>query len=597
MGLKPRLALALLVAALLAVAPASAAPVAPASLAVTDLASEPEVFDPQFNWAAVTGAKGYELEINSTNYWSSSSKVCCDNISFTVKMTTYGTSYSPPVVLPNNNQYFWRVRGVDASGNAGPWTAGPPFEKTFAVTVPSVPNLRLVDRNLDVLMPGSTTDTPIVLWDPVPGASGYVAEVTPFASGACNWSAPGSVRWVEKDTSTTGWTPLGWSRGINADPLSIENNPPSDDLITHLDAGQDYCVRVRPVDRASTTNGPVVLGTWTYLPGNNVVAFNWSGPPAVGPCSPCEMAASDYLRPLSGATVGSMPVFTWNSVAGAQSYFVVVARDPSFTNIVDYAYTRVAAYAPRKSTLSKGYPDETSNYYWVVLPATDANGSGVSADASSSESQPFMKQATSPSLLGPLGGTLVTTPATVFHWTSVFGARRYRVQVSDDPTFANVISEGSVTQNGAVTDSTAYTSNTAYPANAALYWRVQAEAEDGQNFVGLRWSSTGTFQKQATSGGTTGGTQKFRLSATGYPVRNRYRTITIYVKNYTTVAPVAGAVVRVSGAGVPVKSRLTGSGGAAKFYLKATRYPGKLTFRVSKTGYTTAYLYRSVRRA
>ena len=55
--------------------------------------------------------------------------------------------------------------------------------------------------------------------------------------------------------------------------------------------------------------------------------------------------------------------------------------------------------------------------------------------------------------------------------------------------------------------------------------------------------------------------------------------------------------LRVSGAGVPIRTKKTGSGGAARFYLKATRYPGKVTFKVWKSGYTTAYLYRSVRLA
>ena len=73
--------------------------------------------------------------------------------------------------------------------------------------------------------------------------------------------------------------------------------------------------------------------------------------------------------------------------------------------------------------------------------------------------------------------------------------------------------------------------------------------------------------------------------------------VTIIVKNYTSRAPVAGASVRVSGAGVNTATKKTGSTGKARFAVKATRYPGKVTFKVSKAGYTTAYLYRSVRLA
>jgi hypothetical protein len=595
---KQRIALTALVTfalALLVVAPAGALS-APSGLAVSDLVSDPEVFDPEFSWAAVSGAVGYEVEVNYSSSWASASKVCCTAISYSTKATTYGTSFSPPVVLPNNT-YYWRVRAIDAAGNAGSWAGGPSFDKKFAnapiTPAPVVQNLRLVDRNLDPLAPGSVTDTPIVLWDPVPGASGYQVVVTPLVSGACDWSASGSIRW-DRDTATTGWTPMGWFRGTNADPLSSDTSP-ADDLITHLIDGQNYCVRVRPIDRASTSAGPVIWGDWTYLPANNQAAFNYPGPPVVAPCSPCSLTATDYIRPTSAATVGRMPVFTWNPIVGAQSYFVVVARDPSFTTIVDYAWTRVPAYAPRGSSKSKGYSEETTDYYWAVLPAQEENGYGVSADPVSSDPRPFTKRSTPPNVIGPSGGVVVNGAATVFHWTPVTGARRYRLQVSDDPTFVNIIREGS-SSTGAVTDSTAYTSNTAYPTSTTLYWRVQAEAEDGSGFVGLTWSDSATFTKPDGSS-TIATAQKFKLSAKGYPVKGKYRYVTIYAKNYTSLAPVAGASVRVSGAGVAIRTKTTGSGGAARFCLKATRYPGKITFKVWKTGYTTAYLYRAVRLA
>jgi hypothetical protein len=173
--------------------------------------------------------------------------VCCSNISATLKMTTLGTAFSPWVVLANNNEYYWRVRAVDGSGDAGPWRAGPPFAKDFG-NVPSVPNLRLADLALEALPAGSTVATPIVLWDSAPGASSYRIVVTPFTNGLCDWSAPGSTRW-EKETATSGWTPLGWGRATNADPLSRGITPSSDSL-THLDVGQSYCVRVSPIDRA-----------------------------------------------------------------------------------------------------------------------------------------------------------------------------------------------------------------------------------------------------------------------------------------------------------------------------------------------------------
>jgi hypothetical protein len=576
-------------------APAGAALSAPTGLGVADLVTGDAVFDPQFTWAPVTGARGYQVEVNSTDFWAPGSKVCCDNISPTVPLTTFGVSFSPPVVLANDDEYFWRVRAVDANNVAGPWAAGPSFEKGFG-TVPTVPGLRLADLDLSELPAGSSVATPIILWNPSPGASSYRVDVTLYSSGSCDWSA--SV-W-EKKTTVTAWTPLGWNRASGADPLS-RGITPSDDLLSALSAGAHYCVRVAPIDGASVaTGGPQVEADWTYLPSINSPAFQWSGPPPVEPCgSPCAPAASDYLRPLAGSTVGKMPVFTWNPVPGAQSYFVVVANDPFFTTIEDYAYTRVTAYAPRKLSQTRGYPDKTSNYYWSVLPATETNGLGVSIDPVSSNPQAFAKQATPPTLLGPSGGAVLSTAATVFHWTPVFEARRYRLQVSEDSSFANVIQEQSALVVGAVTDSTAYTSSTNYPTGKTLYWRVQAELEDeNSKFVGLRWSATGTFQRTAGAGGGGGGgaDQRFKVTAQGYPSYRKWKSVTLTVKNLATNAPIANAAVRVSGAGVDPKTKRTGSLGKVTFRIKAKRYPGTVTYRITKSGFKTLYYKQSVRR-
>jgi hypothetical protein len=597
---KLRIALITAALALLIVAPAGAVPAAPSNLSVRDLVPDPELFDPQLSWAPVTGAKGYEVEINPSSFWASGSKVCCSPITFNTKATTYGTSFSPTLVLPNNT-YNWRVRAIDANENAGPWAQGQPFTKKFANSPdPSVQNLRLVDRDLGPLPAGSVTDTPIVLWDPVPGASSYQVIVAPFAAGGCDWAAPESIRW-DKETATTGWTPLGWLRGQNADPLS--SGPlPADDTITHLVAGTEYCVRVRPVDKESVPHvledHEIPKGDWVYLPAQNVPAFTWSGPPPTDTqCDPtsCSLTTGDYLRPGSGTQVDRMPVFTWDPIPGAESYFVVVARDQAFTTIVDYAYTRVPAYAPRTRDRTKGYADETTGYYWAVLPADTDEGHGVSTDPISSAPQQFEKRSTPPATVSPTPGQAVDGLATTFRWTSATGARRYRVQVSDDPTFVNIISEGTAF-NGITTDSTAYTSNTAYPTGKKLYWRVQAEAEDGLDFVGLTWSQPASFTKATTGSGGTTTRSKFRTTIAGYPVKSKYRTIWVTVRA-PNWQPVYRAAVRVYGGGLVPRTKYTSSLGKVSFNIRATRYPGRVGFRITRSGYYTQYLYRSVRRA
>ncbi len=460
----------------------------------TDLGPQPEIIDPFFSWPRVPGAAGYEVEVNSSSDWAPGSRVCCDAVRFGTGISTLGLSLAPLVQL-DNNTYYWRVRPIDPSGNAGSWSVGPSFTQTFANTpptpAPSVKNLRVRDNvgdPYDGLDPASvpypiSTAAPVLTWNPVPGASSYQVDVTPYEGGACDWSYPTTGHWV-KTTTTNAWTPLGWSWN-NVKPFpnaaSVSNET------TSLVAGRTYCARVRPQDGASAAGGPLVSGDWTYLPANNSPAFTWTGSPAPGACS-CELAASDYNTPVTGSTLARMPLFTWDAIPGAQSYFVLVSRDPNFTNLVDYAFTKIPAYAPRTSNQTKGYPDELTSYYWAVLPARELDGSGVSANPLDGTPPSFEKQAVPPTLVAPDPGAVLDGPTT-FRWTNAEAARRYRIQVSQDPSFANPIDD-------TVTDSTAYTSNTTYPANTTLYWRVRADAENGTGYVGLRWSDTGTFTKQ-----------------------------------------------------------------------------------------------------
>jgi large repetitive protein len=467
------------------------------TLAFTDLADAPEMVDPYFSWNRVPGAAGYEVEVSSSSDWAPGSKVCCPALRLGSPITTLGLSLSPTVAL-DNNTYYWRVRAIDPSGNAGVWNVGPSFTKTFAnvppTPAPSVKNLRLRDNladPFDGVDPASisfprTTAVPVVTWDPVPGASSYQVDVTPFVSGACDWAYPSGRHWT-KMTATNAWTPLGWSWiGVKPFPSPAVV---STDLLTEMVSGWQYCVRVRPVDRASSASGPTIFGDWTYLPQNNVAAFQWSGPPGDATCTPCTLAPTDYLLPQTGSTTGRMPLFTWQPITGAKSYYVVVARDPNFTNVVDYAYTRIPAYAPRTGTQSKGYADELTQYYWAVLPAREANGGGVSANPLEVMTPGFHKQSVPPTRVAPAPASVIAGPTT-FRWTPVEAARRYRLEVAQDANFSNVV------ETAILTDSTAYTSNTTYPADTVLYWRVRADAEDGADHVGLSWSATGTFQKQ-----------------------------------------------------------------------------------------------------
>jgi hypothetical protein len=448
---------------------------------VTDLDADPYVMDPQFSWDPIPGAAQYQVEVNFSQDFAVGSRVCCDE-------QIYGTSHSPLKLLPHNT-YYWRMRAVDMDGNAGAWNTGPSFEQGF---YPPVQNLRVRDNLADEPPAAGptglpTTGAPVVSWSPVHGASSYEVRIAPW-EGFCNWTAtvPGpSARTAV--TATTSWTPLGpfpaGSPVGNAFP-----NPASDfgwrlwGPTSSIGFDGSYCVRVR-ARRDRDASRKEIVSDWTQLGGVGNPAFTFVEHSEA--CAPAATPASAYREPQNGVTSPRMPLFTWDRVDGACGYFVVIARDPEFTKIVDVALTTQPTYAPRAALNPTTQADETTTYYWAVLPSVEPNGEGVSTEPIENSPQSFQKRSVPPTLLSPQNGADVATqPA--FRWTATEGARQYRIQVADDPTFGTPIVD-------VVTNSTAYTTASALPADNLLYWRVRANDE---NLVGLTWSATGTFRRR-----------------------------------------------------------------------------------------------------
>jgi hypothetical protein len=453
---------------------------------VSDLVAATEYFDPQFSWAPVAGATKYEVEVNSSQDFAPGSKVCCSQ-------TTISTSLAPTVVY-RDNTYYWRVRALDAAGNSGVWNLGPSFTKTFdkvpPVSAPSIKNLHLRDHlddpgsDLEPGTPGYQTDVPVLSWDPVPGASSYLVDVAPYTSGVCAW---GDISGWRVTTSVPSWTPLGtgWN---NVKPYPDPINMAYD--FSALVLNRHYCARVRARGERDSTLQEV-YGDFTYVDDGTGLgtAFEWVGGPTGGTCDPsCTPGypgANDYLLPARGTLSARTPLFTWNPIAGRQSYYVIVAKDPSFSNIVDYAFTHLPAYSPRNLLRPTTYADETTLFYWAVLPATNLNGSGAGGNPLAAAASNFQKRSTPPSQLSPDDGALMTEQP-VFRWTSVEGARRYRFQVAQEPTFAALLED-------VTTASTSYTPFTTHPADTTLYWRVRA---DDENLIGLTWSPVRQFQRR-----------------------------------------------------------------------------------------------------
>jgi protein-S-isoprenylcysteine O-methyltransferase Ste14 len=441
---------------------------------ISDLEANPgaagsRLLDPQFSWAPVAGAARYEVEVNSAEEFAAGSKWCCER-------TTIGTSLAPPKVLANNSQYYWRVRSIDPRGNAGVWNYGPPFTKAFDDATPSIPNLTVRDAHGNALSGVPAIDTPIVTWDPVRGASRYEVQVVPYQGGlGCDWSQVANhTDTYQAETATTAWTPLGNTKT----PRILAYGPSAQETFSPLPAGGvQYCLRVLARSDDDAQGGQVVSG-WTQINGPGKPAFAYEGPKAVaGPLG----TTSAYIQPAPGSVTPRTPLFTWEPVAGAQGYYVVISRDASFTNIADVGYTNVPAYAPRLAN-EEPLKDDSIAYHWAVIPAAGADGSGVPTSPQENSPQTFNKSSVPPTSLTPVDGTVVSAQPS-FRWTPAENARNYELQVAADPSFGKPLDDVS-------TDATAYTSSSTYPADTTLYWRVRA---NDWNKVGLNWSATKQF--------------------------------------------------------------------------------------------------------
>ena len=495
-----------------AVALATAPSGAPASLSP----STGDTIDgnPTFAWGAVAGATKYRVQVSTA----------ADFTVNTFSVDTAERRATPTADLPRGLLY-WRVAGMDAASNLGPW-ASTDFTRQWGAPVPDYPN------DGDTLV---FPTTPLRFsWTPLRGAQSYQLEVDDAADfvGATTYSTKNTsfviteprtygqpFFWHVRGVSATNGIVSSWS-GTRSNTLSWPGTPtlvyPADSAVIAIESVGDlyfdwsavlgaktYQLQVSP--NADWTNNrtidvpvkgtryapPVTLNNGNYY--WRVRALDAAGTPNLGPWSAVRVFQRGWgsrpvlQAPSDGNIAVGVPTFTWTPVSHAAWYWIQVSTDVNFGSGSD-CFTNRTTWTPygAHAGIALSEPGNCGvnlvpgvTYYWhvrgvdgPVLNAGIEYGAGVLglwSNTSNLDVHSFIYQPAMPTLASPADGATVEVPT--LSWSDSPGATRYHVVIVR-------ISTGAIAASGD-TYSTSWTPTGSLPIGVAYRWYVQPYDTNG----------------------------------------------------------------------------------------------------------------------
>lgn len=399
------------------------------------------VYSPTLSWTAVEGAKMYHLEIDTEDDFPSADTCIC-----------YSTNYTWYKNLSNDQEYFWRVKALDNSGNSSPWSE----VRRFRIKWNFEPE-RLSPPN-NVIHQAS----PYFSWEPIPGAERYQFQVDESTS----------FQYPKTDIEVYNVTHAGL--------VKIK------DAITYID--RDYFWRVRGIDAQDN-----------YTPWTEVRSFRFGWE-----TSPAQIYPPFYYEPdlvnLPDARDETIdqPLFIWHAAhkwqeypiysQEADYYEITVAADEAYTDIVFQSETSGLAASP---TLDNPFEIQSDDpiYYWRVRAFI--NNQTIGADATwvtrIDPSKPQMPLTSTVSILYPEPRAEVLVTAPVIGWFPVEGAHHYRIQLSRSSDFSQLVEDERPQFNHYVPGQGQRTR-----MGYGTYWyRVRAQDEAGEPLTD--WSDSRSF--------------------------------------------------------------------------------------------------------
>ena len=293
-----------------------------------------DVQDVVLDWNPVAGAATYDVQVSTDQ----------DFLTVVANVTgVVGTSYSPSTTF-NNDQYYWRVRPVDASNNKLDWSQVSTWH--FRRNWPDQPSLQYpVD--------GATVGDPFYYqWTPVPHASTYEVQVS------SDPTFPDDNRTDECRTVGTTLTPAQnkgsvvpcmpnaagtyyWRVMALDDPL----NPPVQSDIISADVRTFTYFPTLVTQTSPANNATVQVPTMTWQPVAGAAKYKVTYTDTAGGSTSVTTAALS-LTPHSALTVGH--TYRWQVqtvsddgrlgapiLAGGQPQFTVAAQDAAVASAPD----------------------------------------------------------------------------------------------------------------------------------------------------------------------------------------------------------------------------------------------------------------------
>ena len=446
---------------------------------------------PLFEWAAVSGATGYQFQLSPNQQFLSAAITAAG-----------GVSYTPPALA--DGVYFWRVRAVNAAGVAGAWSL------VWRITVdsdgPDAPRL-----NLPKDAAGLNDSTPRFTWSLVPGAVEYQLQISTgetFGSLLHDRTGLTAPNYTLPDGSALGHGRFFWRVrardarnvwGAWSDPNTFTitiHKAPADGIATTntrptfrwAPTGSNVMYTIRVANNPSFSNpvvdnqmtpqtsfrpaSPLPFDTYywqvsaddgaTWMPAWTIVIT--PGPPG----RPGLMSPPN--RALSNQTTHTL---IWDAARNGHAYQVQLAGNRRFDSPIVDAITDVGILRHTTPALPDG------QYFWRVRALNEAGAPGPWSVVRILTIDTVPPAAPSPT--APANGAQVTNRRLTFEWGKVAEAYRYEIQLDTSAGFGQPpIDVGRRTRY--------QTPETL--AQATYYWHVRAYDRAGNASA---WSAPRSF--------------------------------------------------------------------------------------------------------